>query len=141
MSATFQFDLVTLENTVLSQEEVMVTAPGSEGYFGVLAGHTPFVAMLAAGVLTVGEGKLASRYAISGGYAEVFPERTTVLADRVVSWEEIKPETVEAEQQEANKQLEAIVGDDDAQSYWQKRHDFANICLKLHEDYLARDRA
>ena len=138
MSATFQFDLVTLEKSVLSQDEVMITVPGAEGYFGVLPGHAPFVALLAAGVLTVGEGKEASRYAVLGGYAEVLPDRTTILADRVLCWDAIEPDAVEIEKQEVIARLEKLAVDDTTEAYWKKRLDFADVCLTLHDQYLSR---
>lgn len=140
MSATFQFDLVTLERSVLSQDEVMVTVPGAEGYFGVLPGHAPFVSLVAVGVMTVGEGHQASRYAISGGYAEVLPNQMTVLADRVICWDAVPLEAIKAEQTEAKARLGEIHDDDASEHYWTKRQDFASICLKLHDDYLYRDR-
>lgn len=138
MYATFQFDLVTPEKQVLSQDEVMLTVPGAEGYFGVLPGHAPLVTLLTMGVLTVGEGKEAVRYAISGGYAEVLPERTTVLADRVVCWDAIDPAAVGAEKMEAAGRYAATRDEESASRYWKKRERFADVCLDLHKQYLAR---
>ena len=139
MSVTFQFDLVTPEATILSREEVMVTIPGAEGYFGVLPGHAPFVAMLAAGVLTLGEGKQATRYALSGGYAEVLPTRTTVLADKVICWDAIQVDAVETEKSEAIEQLEELPRHDTNKAHWEKRRDFADVCLALHKLYQSRN--
>ena len=133
--ATFQFDLVTLEKSVVSQDEVMITVPGADGYFGVLYGHTPLVALLTAGVLTVGEGKQASRYAVSGGYAEVLPTRTTILADRVICWDAIHPDEIESEREEALAQMGEAQDTADSGVYWEKRKNFADVCLKLHDLY------
>lgn len=141
MSATFHFDLVTPEKGVLSQDETMVVIPGAEGYFGVLPGHAPLVAMLAMGVLTVGEGRQAVCYALSGGYADVLPARTTILADQVVCWDAIQSEQVEAEQQESLAQLESLKSDDRSRGHWEKRRDFSKVCLDLHKKYLSRDGA
>ncbi|MEO5349659.1 MAG: ATP synthase F1 subunit epsilon [Magnetococcus sp. YQC-3] len=138
MSVFFQFDLVTPEKRVLSQDEVMVTVPGAEGYFGVLPGHAPLVSLLAMGVLTVGEGKEAVRYAVSGGYAEVLPDRTTVLADQVVCWDSIDPVVVEAEKKEAMERHVAEQEDEGAVRHWKKRRAFAELCLDVHKQYLAR---
>lgn len=138
MSVTFQFDLVTLEETLLSQEEVIITVPGAEGYFGVLPGHAPFVALLTAGVLTVGEGGEAVRYALSGGYAEVSPTEATILADRAMRWDNIDPVVVRAEQTEAERQFLRVLGDEEAEAYWKKRQDFAEVCLSLHDLFLSR---
>lgn len=138
MYATFHFDLVTPEKRVLSQDEVMLTVPGAEGYFGVLPGHAPLVALLMGGVLTVGEGKGAVYYAISGGYAEVLPDRTTILADRVICWDAIDPAAAEREKAEAIESGAAVKEDESASRYWKKCENFANICLNVHKQYLAR---
>ncbi|MEO5363614.1 MAG: ATP synthase F1 subunit epsilon [Magnetococcus sp. DMHC-8] len=138
MSVTFQFELVTPERRVLSHDEVMVTVPGAEGYFGVLPGHAPFISLLAMGVLTVGEGKEAPRYAIAGGYAEVMPDHTTILADQAVCWDAIDPEAVEVDKKEAAERELAVRDDETASRYWKKRRAFATLCLEVHKQYLAR---
>lgn len=139
MSVSFQFNLVTPERSVLSQDEVIVTVPGAEGYFGVLPGHAPLVTLLKAGVLTVGEGKRTTRYALSGGYAEVSPDRTTILADQVLCWDTIDPERAEAERQEAVEHLAREEEEASSGHYWEKRRDFSDVCLALHQQYLSRD--
>ncbi|MEO5340625.1 MAG: ATP synthase F1 subunit epsilon [Magnetococcus sp. MYC-9] len=138
MSVTFQFDLVTPEKRLLTQDEMMLTVPGAEGYFGVLPGHAPMVSLLTMGVLTVGEGRGAVRYALSGGYAEVLPERTTILADRVVCWDAIDPVAVEAEKKEALERGAEVRDDEAASRYWKKRQGFADLCLDVHKQYLSR---
>ena len=68
--ATFHFDLVSPEKLLFSGEVDQVDVPGTEGDFGVLAGHAPLVAMLRPGILTVyagGEQKIV----VLGGFAEV----------------------------------------------------------------------
>ncbi|MBF0183841.1 MAG: ATP synthase F1 subunit epsilon [Magnetococcales bacterium] len=139
MAVTFHFDLVTPEKQVLSQQEVMLTIPGAEGYFGVLPGHTPLVTLLAAGVLTLGEGRDAVRYAIAGGYAEVLPDRTTILADRVQCWNSVDTAAVEAERREAVERERASRDEEKTNRYWQRRVAFAQLCLDVHRDYLNRN--
>ena len=53
MSNAFQFELVSPEKMVVSKGVVMVSVPGSEGVFGVLAGHAPFITSVKAGVIDV----------------------------------------------------------------------------------------
>ena len=86
--ATFQFDLVSPEKLLLSGEVDQVDVPGSEGYFGVLAGHAPLVAALRPGILTVKRGGEEIKIVILGGFAEVSPAGLTVLADTAASVEE-----------------------------------------------------
>jgi F-type H+-transporting ATPase subunit epsilon len=82
--ASFHFDLVSPEQMVFSGEVEHVVVPGSEGEFGVLAGHAPMVAMLRPGILTVLEPGPARRIVVGGGFAEVNPDGLTVLAELAV---------------------------------------------------------
>ena len=87
--ATFHFDLVSPEKVLFDSQVAQVDVPGSEGYFGVLAGHAPLVTTLRPGVLVVyGEGGEEMRIVINGGFAEVSPAGLTVLADTAVPIEE-----------------------------------------------------
>jgi F-type H+-transporting ATPase subunit epsilon len=86
--ATFQFDLVSPEKLLLSGEVDQVDVPGSEGYFGVLAGHAPLVAALRPGILTIMRGGEEIKIVILGGFAEVSPAGLTVLADTATSVED-----------------------------------------------------
>jgi len=78
--ATFHFELASPEQLVFSGEVEHVLVPGSEGEFGVLAGHAPLVAMLRPGILTI-LGPDEQRFVVRGGFAEVNPQGLTVLAD------------------------------------------------------------
>ena len=84
MADTFHFELVSPERLLFSGDVTQVDVPGSEGDFGVLAGHAPLVAMLRPGILTVFEGGKAERIVVFGGFAEVSPAGMTVLADEAV---------------------------------------------------------
>ena len=86
--ATFQFDLVSPEKLLLSGEVDQVDVPGSEGYFGVLAGHAPLVAALRPGILTIKRNGEEIKIVILGGFAEVSPTGLTVLADTAASVED-----------------------------------------------------
>jgi F-type H+-transporting ATPase subunit epsilon len=82
--ATFHFDLVSPEQLVFSGEVEQVDIPGSEGDFGVLAGHAPLIAMLRPGILSILGGTQPRRIVVGGGFAEVNPEGLTVLAELAV---------------------------------------------------------
>ena len=79
--ATFNFELVSPQEVAYSGEVDQVDAPGSEGDFGVLAGHAPLIALLRPGVLTVYAGGAQTKIVVLGGFAEVNPQGMTVLAD------------------------------------------------------------
>ena len=79
--ASFQFDLVSPERLLFSGQVEHVVAPGTEGEFGVLADHAPFVAMLKPGILSIlGSGE-PQRIVIDGGFAEVGGNTLTVLTN------------------------------------------------------------
>jgi F-type H+-transporting ATPase subunit epsilon len=87
--ATFQFNLVSPEKLLFSGEVDQVDVPGSEGDFGVLAGHAPFVTTLRPGILTVFAGGNAQKIVVLGGFAEVSERGLTVLADLADSVEDM----------------------------------------------------
>jgi F-type H+-transporting ATPase subunit epsilon len=87
--ATFHFDLVSPEKLVFSGEVDQVDIPGSEGDFGVLAGHAPVVATIRPGIMTVFSGGKQEKIVVLGGLAEVSAKGLTVLADVAASIEEL----------------------------------------------------
>jgi F-type H+-transporting ATPase subunit epsilon len=87
--ATFQFNLVSPEKLLFAGQVDQVDVPGSEGDFGVLAGHSPFVTTLRPGILTMYRESGALRVAVSGGFAEVSDAGLTVLADVAVPVEDV----------------------------------------------------
>ena len=86
--ATFHFDLVSPERLLLSGEVEQVDVPGSEGDFGVLAGHAPMVTALRPGVLTIKRDGGELKVVVLGGFAEVSPTGLTVLADAATAIED-----------------------------------------------------
>ena len=90
MADKITFELVSPERLLLSKPVDMVVVPGSEGLFGVLAGHTPLIALLKPGVIDVHDGgQIINRIFVGGGFAEVVPERCVVLAEMALPIEEI----------------------------------------------------
>ena len=79
------FELVTPERLVRSEEVYMVTVPGTEGDFGVLQGHAPFMSTVRDGALSVyrTDGAEPERVQVRGGFAEVSRTGLTVLAEHV----------------------------------------------------------
>ena len=102
--ATFHFDLVSPEQLVFSGEVEHVVVPGSEGEFGVLAGHAPLVAMLRPGILKI-VGPNEQRILVVGGFAEVTGDALTVLADRAVPVEEVDPAAIAGEISDTEEDL------------------------------------
>src|SRR5438876_12208820 len=93
-----QFELVSPEKLLLSEAVDMVVVPGSEGNFGVLAGHSLLISTVRPGVIDVYEGsEVSERIFVSGGFAEVTAERCTVLADEAVPLSSLDAAVIEAE--------------------------------------------
>jgi F-type H+-transporting ATPase subunit epsilon len=85
MAEKIHFDLVSPERLLLSEDVDMVTLPGTEGYFGVLAGHAPVISSLRPGVIEVTGGETPGlRLFIRGGFAEVDAKKVIVLAEDAI---------------------------------------------------------
>ena len=98
MADKLQFELVSPEKLLLSEPVGMVIVPGTEGNFGVLPVHALFISTVRPGVIDVYEDKTVSeRIFVSGGFAEVTPERCTVLADDAVPVSSLDRAAIEAE--------------------------------------------
>jgi F-type H+-transporting ATPase subunit epsilon len=98
MAEKFQFELVSPERLLLSEPVDMVVVPGGDGNFGVLAGHSLLISTVRPGVIDVYEGQsVTQRIFVAGGFAEVTPERCTVLADEAVPMEQIEAAGCEAQ--------------------------------------------
>lgn len=78
------FELVTPEKLIRADDVHMVVVPGSEGDFGVLAGHAPFMSTIRDGEIAIykTQGAEPERIAIEGGFAEVSDQGLTVLAEK-----------------------------------------------------------
>jgi F-type H+-transporting ATPase subunit epsilon len=83
MADKLKFDLVSPEKLVLSAEVDAVQIPGAEGDFGVLPNHSPVMAMIRPGTLTVENDGKTQSFELDGGFADVTPEGVTVLAEAI----------------------------------------------------------
>src|ERR1044071_7484786 len=108
---TFHFDLVSPEKLLFSGEVDQVDVPGTEGDFGVLAGHAPAVAALRPGIMTVFVNGQPQRMVVLGGFAEVSADgKLTVLADLADSVEDFDRGVLSeriAAQEEKIKEMES----------------------------------
>ena len=90
MADTVEFELVAPERLLLSTPVSMVVVPGAEGDFAAMPGHSAFISGIRTGIIDVYENDTTSidrRIFVSGGFAEVTPERCTVLADEAIALE------------------------------------------------------
>jgi len=107
MAETLRFELVSPERLLRSEAVEMVVVPGAEGNFAAMPRHAPLLSLLRPGVLDVYEGRtVKARYFVAGGYAEVTPERLTVLADEAMTLAEIDTAAVAAALKEMGEDME-----------------------------------
>jgi F-type H+-transporting ATPase subunit epsilon len=110
--AGFHLDLVSPEKLLFSGEVDQVDVPGSEGDFGVLAGHAPLIATLRPGILVIYREGGALKVVVNGGFAEVSPAGLTVLADMAVPVEDFNVSMLAGEIK--NTEESAAAAKDDA---------------------------
>src|SRR3982750_1296440 len=106
LPTSIQLEIVTPDKLLVREQVDEVEIPGSEGYFGVLPGHTPMLASLAVGEMWYRKGQDKTYLSIAFGFAEVLPERVTILAQLAERAEEIDIERAEAARLRAAQRLE-----------------------------------
>ena len=106
-------EIVTPDRSVVTERVDEVEIPGAEGYFGVLPGHTPLLAMLKVGELWYRQGGEKSYLSIAFGFAEILPDRVTILAQLAERPEEIDVARAEAARKRAEERLVRRAGDVD----------------------------
>jgi len=116
MADTFLFELVSPERLLLSRQVEMATIPAAEGEMGVLPGHAPMIVSLRGGIIRVREnGAETETLFVAGGFAEVSPERVTVLADEATPLGSLSRTDAERRIAEAEAALREIgAGDSEA---------------------------
>jgi F-type H+-transporting ATPase subunit epsilon len=105
MAEKLKFEIVTPDGLVVSEEVDEVTAAGSEGEFGVVPGHAPFVTTLKIGMLVAKSDGQVTHYFVNWGYAEVGPDKVAVLADSSEKSGEIDVERAKASKDRAEDRL------------------------------------
>jgi len=103
----FTIEVVTPEGVVFRREAVSLRVPGAEGSFGVLANHAPFITAMTVGLIEVNDGQGLSYLATSGGFAEVLPHKTTIIAETAELSVKIDVERAEASAKRARERLAA----------------------------------
>jgi F-type H+-transporting ATPase subunit epsilon len=112
MADKTKFELVSPERLLVSQDVDMVVVPGTEGDFGVLAGHAPVISTLRIGTIDVWDaGAIKDRIFVAGGFAEASAARVTVLADEAVRLTDIDKTAVAKEIENLRAKLGASSDD------------------------------
>jgi F-type H+-transporting ATPase subunit epsilon len=113
MADRFQLEIVTPEKMVARTEAEEVEIPGKNGYLGVLPGHAPLITELGAGEISYRLGEERRRFAVAWGFAEILPDRVTVLAETVERVEEIDIDRARRSLAQAEQALQTAESEED----------------------------
>jgi F-type H+-transporting ATPase subunit epsilon len=108
-----QLQIVSADRSLVNETVDEVEIPGADGYFAVLPGHTPLLALLGAGELWYRQGSEKVYLSIAFGFAEVQPDRVTILAQIAEKAEEIDVARAEAAKKRAEERLAQATADMD----------------------------
>ena len=100
-----QLQLTSPDRSLVSEQVDEVEIPGADGYFGVLPGHTPLLATLQVGQLWYRQGQEKHYLSLAFGFAEVQPDRVTILAQIAEKADEIDIARAEAAKKRAEERL------------------------------------
>jgi len=113
LPAKLLLEIVTPDHALVTDQVDEVVAPAAEGYLGVLPGHTPLLATLAAGELWYRKGSQRSYLAIIGGFLEVLPDKVTILAQTAERAEDIDVARAQRAKARAEERLAKPTGEID----------------------------
>jgi F-type H+-transporting ATPase subunit epsilon len=105
MADTFQLEIVTPEKKVVDTAAEEIQIPGKNGYLGVLPGHAPLITELAVGQVTFRSAAKEERLAVAWGFAEVLPDKVTILAETAERPSEIDVERARKAKERAEQRL------------------------------------
>ncbi|MFV0514251.1 MAG: F0F1 ATP synthase subunit epsilon [Jhaorihella sp.] len=111
MADTLQFDLVSPERSLASLSASAILIPGAEGDMTVMPDHAPVITTLRPGVLRVESGEGTAEYLVTGGFAEIRADATSVLAERAIPLGEVTRAQVDGMVAEAREAHEAAKAD------------------------------
>jgi len=112
MAENIFLEVVTPQKAVVSEEAQIVVAPGTEGEFGVLRGHTTFLTSVKIGTLRYKDASGKERYLfVNGGFAEVLPSKVTLLAESAERRGEIDVSRAKLAKERAEKRLSSNADD------------------------------
>lgn len=105
MAETFQLEIVTPEKMVVRDVAEEMQIPGKNGYLGILPGHAPLITELAVGEISYRNAGVTRYLAVAWGFAEVLPDKVTVLAETAERAEEIDVRRAQQAKERAEQRL------------------------------------
>jgi F-type H+-transporting ATPase subunit epsilon len=107
MPDTFQLEIVTPEKLVVKDDAEEAQIPGLNGYLGILPGHAPLISELAVGVITYRAKGNTHTFAVAWGFAEVLPDKVTILAETAERPDEIEVDRAQKAKERAEERLKS----------------------------------
>jgi F-type H+-transporting ATPase subunit epsilon len=107
MADTFQLEIVTPEKMVVRDQAEEMQIPGKNGYLGILPGHAPLISELAVGEISYRNGGTTHFLSVAWGFAEVLPDKVTVLAETAERADEIDIKRAQEAKQRAEERLKS----------------------------------
>lgn len=117
MPDSFQLEIVTPEKLVVRDSADAVHIPGRNGYIGVLPGHAPLITELGAGEISYRSGAQTHHFSMAWGFAEVLPDRVTILAETVERADEIDVKRAQESLSQAEESLKSAHSEEDFDKY------------------------
>ena len=111
MADKLTFSLVSPEAELFSGEVDQVDIPGSEGDLGIFPNHSPLMAAIRTGAITVYVDGAETQYFVQGGFADVTPAGLTVLAEKAALLSDVTPDALQGDIEAASKALESLEGE------------------------------
>lgn len=115
MMQQFQFELVSPEKKIMSENVTMAVIPGTEGDFGVLSGHAPLISSIRTGIVEIYRENMndkSEQIFIAGGFADVTGESCTILAEQAINVRDISRDDISNKLAQAKEDLELAEGID-----------------------------
>ena len=113
MAEKIKIEIVTPDSLVVSTEVDEINASGTEGEFGVLPGHCHMLSSLKVGAVNYKDGSVVRHIALGGGYAEVGPDKVTILAETAEFAEDIDVDRANRALTAAEELLKSLSADAD----------------------------
>jgi F-type H+-transporting ATPase subunit epsilon len=113
MPDSFQLEIVTPEKLVVRDTAQEAQIPGANGYIGILPGHAPLITELGAGEISYRSGSQVHRFATAWGFAEILPDKVTVLAETVEPASEIDVPRAQQALTEAENSLKSAESEEE----------------------------
>ena len=105
MADSFQLEIVTPEKLVVKDRAEEMQIPGKNGYLGILPGHAPLITELAVGRISYRNGSETHYLCVAWGFAEVLPDKVTILAERAERGEDVDCERAQKAKKRAEQRL------------------------------------